>query len=229
MHRFTCSAMALLLTSHLATVNANEISNEELERWFNSNSLEPPRYQEVNDGQLTFLAQPPKQNLHHHQNSLTIKPQSLQDGWITVQQCHSNLDQVAAAEVLFSKDNIRHITILSYKNIDKAWVEGSSVQMQTIHADAMLCLQAESHALHHNDDGSFSLRNGPFMRRYLDGYFPLQLSMDLDFSSTGLTLISMSPSPQTGFSVKQDNGRIHIEALFEGRLHTEFRFSSKTL
>lgn len=229
MFRFAVNVSALLFGLCAAIVNASEVSNEELERWFNSDSLEPPRYQEVNEGQLTFLAKAPKANLHHHRNSITIKPQSLLDGWIQVQQCHSNLDQVPAAEVLFNKDTIRHITIVSYQHIDKAWVEGSTVQMQNIRANAVLCLQAESRALHANKDGSFSLRNGPFMRRFLDGYFPLQLSMELDYAGTGLTLASMSPSPQTGFRVTQANDHIHIEALFEGKLHTEFRFTRKPL
>jgi hypothetical protein len=223
------ACLSLLLLLFFSAAIASEISDEELERWFHSNSLEPPRYHEVNEGQLTFLAVAPKQNLHHNANALTIKPQSLRDGWILVEQCHTNLDQVPASEVLFNKNNIRNIKILDHENIEKTWIEGSSVQMQNVHANAKLCLQVESRALHHNGDGSFILRNGPFMRRFLDGYYPLSLSMDLDYSTTGLTLVAVSPPAQTGFSIKRSAGRVHIEALFEGKLRTEFQFMSKNL
>lgn len=209
--------------------HAEDISPEELERWFNSDSMDPPRFKEVNDGHLVFLDKAPKENLHHHHNSLTISPSSLQDGWITLHQCHTNLDRVPAAQVIFNKDRVRDIRITSYENMEKAWVEGASVQMTNITSNARLCLQASSHALVQNTDGTFSLRNGPFMRRFLDGYFPIRVSLDLDFAATDLQLVNMTPAPQTGFSVRQGDGTVHVDALFEGKLQTEFRFRIKKL
>jgi len=208
---------------------ANDVSPEELERWFNSDSMDPPRYTQVNDGHLQFLARAPKENLHHHHNALTIFPSSLQDGWIGIQQCHTNLDRVPAAQVLFNKDRVRDIRIVSYENMEKAWVEDASVQMTNITANARLCIQASSRALIRNVDGSFSLRNGPFMRRFLDGYYPIRVSLDLDFATTDLQLVNITPAPQTGFAVRQGDGSVHVDALFEGKLQTEFRFRIKKL
>lgn len=208
---------------------ANELSPEELERWFNSDSLDPPRYREVNDGVLVFLDKPPEKIPHHHHNSLTIHSTSLQDGWIILEQCHTHLAQVEAAQVVFNSERVRDIAILSYRNMERAWVEDASVQMTNIKADAKLCIKARSRALIQNADGSFSLRNGPFMRRYLDGYFPIRVSLDLNYATTGLQLVRMHPTAQTGYIVRYGDGSVHIDALFEGKLETEFQFQYNKL
>lgn len=219
---------ALCLPYHVL-VASDEISREELERWFNSNTSDPPRYKEVNDGHLVFLTGNNDPTLHHHHNSLTILPESLQSGWILLEQCHQNIDKVPAAEILFKAGRVRDIKITKAINIDKAWVEDTSVQMENIKADAQLCLQAYSHSLVKNADGTFSLRNGPFMRRFFDGYFPIRVSLELNFSQTNLELTSFTPNNQNGFHVENNNGMIHIDTVFEGKLQTEFKFKSKKL
>ena len=205
---------------------SNEISPEELERWFNSDTLDPPRYKEVNEGKLVFLADAPKPKLHHHHNSLKILPESLVNGWIRLEQCHHNIDKVDAAQILFKADRIRNIKITRSVNIKKAWVENASVQMENIGANATLCLSASTHSLLQNNDGSFTLKNGPYMRRYLDGYFPLRVTMDLDYRNTNLQLLEFKPAQQVGYHVKRDSDTLHIDALFEGKLSTEFHFKS---
>ena len=213
--------------------SANEYTPEELERWFNSDSMDPPKpiqeAKEVNEGNLVFLSEKPKKELHHHKSSVTILPNSLNDGWILTEQCHSNIDKVAAAQILFKKGKAKDIKVVSVKNIEKAWVEGNSVQMENIKADATLCVQALTQSLTQLKDGTFSLRNGPYMRRFLDGYFPLEVSFKLDYAQTNLELISFSPATQIGFDVQKSAGRVTINAIFEGRLNTEFHFKTKKL
>ena len=208
----------------------SEYSAEELERWFNSDSFEPPNpVQEVNEGQLVFISAPKKKALHHHHNSMTISPRSLEDGWVLMEQCHTNLDKVAAAQIVFAKNRVRDIKVVSYRNMEKAWVEGPTVQMTNITADARLCMQAWTRALFINNDGSYSLRNGPFMRRFLDGYFPLRVSMEILYAGTGLKPIAVSPAEQKGFAVWRKKDRIGFDAVFKGKLRTEFSFEVETL
>ena len=214
------------------TAIANEISPEELERWFNSDTLEPPRYNDasdVNEGNLVFISTTPDKNLHHHHNAVTILPASLNDGWIMIEQCHSNIDKVAAAQIVFKKNRVRNIKIISSENIEKAWVEGASVQFENVKENAKLCIQANTHSLKLLDNGTYSLRNGPFMRRFLDGYFPLHVSFELNYAQTDLELTSFTPESQKGFEVKQGTGEIKINTVFEGKLHTEFHFRTKKL
>ena len=208
----------------------SDYTAEELERWFNSDSFEPPKsVSDVNDGQLVFVTPDGQKPLHHHHNSMTIFPHSLEDGWVLMEQCHTNLDRVAAAQIVFAKKRVREIKILSYRNMEKAWVEGPSVQMTNITADARLCMQAWTRALFINDDGSYSLRNGPFMRRFLDGYFPLRVSMEIVYAGTGLKPTHVSPGEQQGFAVWRKKDRIGFDAVFEGKLRTEFSFEVETL
>ena len=101
--------------------------------------------------------------------------------------------------------------------------------MEDISENAVLCIQAYSHSLIQNSDGSFSLRNGPFMRRFLDGYFPIRVSLDLNFSQTNLVLTSFTPKIQSGFQLVQDPGRVHVDTVFEGKLLTEFHFKLQKL
>ena len=74
-------------------------------------------------------------------------------------------------------------------NIEQSWVEDNTVQLRNVQENARLCVQAWTRALKSNGDGSYSLRNGPFMRRFLDGYYPMRVSMQIDYASSGLQLI----------------------------------------
>ncbi|MGD8483384.1 MAG: alpha/beta hydrolase [Thioalkalispiraceae bacterium] len=210
---------------------AREITAEELEKWFASDDMQLPVAEatEVNEGELVFLAATPIAKVHHHQNKMIIEPQSLKNGWVKLRQCHNNLDKVARAQILFRKKKIKQLKIISYRNIEQAWIEDNSVQLKNISANAQLCVQAISQALIANQDGSYSLRNGPFMRRFLDGYYPMHVTMDVLFSGTGLQLSSSSPVSQQGFQVWQKSEQVGYEAWFEGRLNTELRFQPATL
>lgn len=229
MHYFTIISVALLLLN--SPLIAKEMSASELEKWFASDEMHPPSFQttEVNEGELVFLNQIPVADIHHHQNRLIIDSQSLASGWVSLQQCHHNLDKVARIQITFKKDKVKQINIVSSKNIDEAWVEGNTVQLRNVKQETTLCVEAVTRALVANNDGSFSLRSGPFMRRFLDGYYPMHVSMQVSFSGTGLQLASVSPASQQGFKVWQKPEQISYEAWFEGRLKTELRFFPATM
>lgn len=221
-------AVLLLINS---SAIAKELSASELEKWFNSDELHPPSVQaaDVNEGDLVFLAQLPETDVHHHQNRLIIDAYSLSSGWVRLQQCHHNLDKIGRIQITFKKNKVKHIQIVSSQNIDEAWVEGNTVQLRNVNENAILCVEAVTRALIANEDGSFSLRNGPFMRRFLDGYYPMHVSMQVLYTGTGLQLASVSPNAQQGFQVLQKPEQISYEAWFEGRLKTELRFYPATM
>lgn len=222
-----CVALMLFSSSN----HAKEMSEAELEKWFASDELDPPSFQthDVNEGELVFLSQLPVADVHHHQNKLTIDAKSLVNGWVRVQQCHYNLDQIGRIQITFRKNKVKQIKIVSSKNIEQAWVEDNTVQLRNVNAKAELCVEAESRALVANGDGSYSLRNGPFMRRFLDGYYPMHVSMQISYSGTGLQLASIFPASQQGFTIWQNPEQIGYEAWFEGRLKTELRFYPATM
>lgn len=216
---------------HAVAAQAREPTPAELERWFNSDELEVPGAStaNVNEGQLVFLGSAPAKPVHYHANFLEIRPSSLRDGWVRLTQCHTNIDRVGRAQILFRKGRTRGLAITAADNIDQAWVEGDSVQLRNIHARARLCVAAWTRALTAHGDGSYSLISGPFMRKFLDGYYPMHVSTDVRYSGTGLNLVSVSPTAQTGFRVWEKPAEVRYDAWFEGRLKTELRFTARTL
>ncbi len=221
------SASTLLLTLVFSPfILANSLTEEEMERWLNSDDLEPPNYQkvEVNDGELFFLTEKPVKSVHHHHNAFTLYKTSLVDGWIKLEQCHSNMDRVPRVQVVFNEDRIRDIKVVKSDAIEKAWVEKNTVQLENVKDNARLCIEAWSRALFKNKDGSYRLTNGPFMRKFLDGYFPIHVTIDVDFAATSLALVSVEPVAQRGFKVTQTPKTVSIDAWFEGRLKTKLTF-----
>jgi hypothetical protein len=210
---------------------ADEPSMSEMERWLESDELMPPSVStdQVNEGTLVFLTQRPARQVHHHQNHLVIDADSLLTGWVRLRQCHDHLDRVPLAQITYNRERVRDLQIITSGNIEQSWVEGNTVQLRNVQENARLCVRAWTRALKANDDGSYSLRNGPFMRRFLDGYYPMQVSMQIDYAASGLQLIAMKPERQQGFNVTEQDGRLAFDAWFEGRLKTEFLFRSHSL
>lgn len=210
---------------------AGEPSKAQLERWFNSDDPEVPGVStaNVNEGKLVFLDHAPAKRVHHHENFLVIRPSSLRDGWVRVTQCHTNIDRVERAQILFRKGRTRDLEVTDVEHIDKAWVQGDSIQLRNIHDHARLCVSAWTQALTAHGDGRYSLVNGPFMRKFLDGYYPMHVSTDVRYAGTGLSLVSVSPHAQTGFKVWEKPTELRYDAWFEGRLKTELYFVAPSL
>lgn len=224
----TCirTVLAGLLLLGGGLLGAQEPTSEELERWFESDELLPPSHStvNVNEGNLVFLKQPPGKPVHHHYNKLVIDQLSLTTGWVRLEQCHDNMDQFSRVQVMFKKGRIRDLVITRADNIGESWVEENSVQLRDVGAGAKLCVSGWTRALESHENGRFSMHNGPFMRKFLDGYYPMRVSMDVDYSGTGLQLVSVSPQQQNGFEVNTRPEGISFDAWFEGRLNTELMF-----
>lgn len=180
----------------------------------------------VNEGELVFLDKPPAKAIHHHSNKVMITRATLRDGWAHLEQCHRNLDAVAELQILFKPGRVRKLVIRETRNVGEAFVEGSSVQLRDIGHDALICLSAETHSLQALGAGLYELRSGPFMRRFLDGYYPMHITFEIDYPKD-ITLFDASPADQPGLAVTREPQRIRLDAWFEGRLSTRFRFSDK--
>lgn len=214
------AALALITVS--AAYGADEPTRQELEDWFNAPADKSAA--SVNEGSLVFLPTPPVKKVHHHSNDITITEGSLDDGWAALAQCHENLDQVSALQIVFNPKNTRKLRLVSHVGVGDARVEGASVQLRNVGPGARVCLEAESKALRNNGDGTFSLSNGPFMRRFLDGYYPMHVSMKVTLLSRRIRFLQIDPPDQRGFRVLQQPGQVSFDAWFEGRLKTEIRF-----
>jgi len=178
---------------------------------------------EINEGELEFLARPPDRPVHHLTNRLTITERSLNDGWVGLVQCHANLDAVPDAEIVYRYRAMRDLEVRSFANIGQARVEGQSVQLEDVERGAELCVEAEVRILNREGKG-YILRNGPFHRRFLDGYYPMHVTVEIEYPRS-LEVTGGSPPEQPGFAVVQQPGYLELDAWFAGRLEIEVRFS----
>lgn len=219
---FTC----LFVMLFAMPVYAQETDQEQqAEKWFEGDADEQKALQ-VNEGKLEFLSTPPdNKSLHTVTNTITISNDSLKTSWVKLQQCHKNLDPVALSEIVYNYHNIRNLRIEHYYGMDKAWVENQTVQMKDIDKGASVCILADVQILKPTNAGEYTLRNGPYFRKFLDGYYPFHVKLNINYPKSILKLKSTMPTEQSGFMVNDDNGILKMDALFEGKLMVEARFS----
>ncbi len=178
----------------------------------------------VNEGVLKFLEKSPSKPIHHHHNRISIDPNSLNSGWVSLKQCHTHLDPVPRAQITFREGFVRDLRVDSSTKIEQAWIEGASVQLINVEPGARLCLSAQIRALRNTGNGYFNLTNGPYMRKFLDGYYPMRVTLAIDYPPQTLKLIDIAPQVQPGFKISTHKGAIRIDTVFEGELQTLIQF-----
>jgi len=221
MHLLVSMTLLLMVSIFATSVARSQADKNREEDWF----VEHPYaiYDAINEGELTFLDKPPETPVHHHHNTIIVLKSSIETGWVKLLQCHDNLDIFPRLQIVYNKYKIRDLRITQQKNIGEARVEGHTVQLTDVNSNARLCVEAESRALIAQNDGTFVLQNGPFMRKFLDGYFPMRVSIDIKLPAN-LSIVVIEPVEQKGFRVSKGKQTLHLDAWFEGRLVTRIRF-----
>jgi len=217
-------SLVVLSGGWVSAISASaEQADQDWPAWVDAEYSDRQRIAAVNEGELVFLHAPPPGPVHHHRSRIVITRQSLADGWVLMEQCHERLDRVAEAQIVFNPGRTRALEVLSFHNMDKAFVESNTIQLRGIREASKVCARLETKALHSLGVQIFELQNGPFMRRFLDGYYPLRLSIHIEYPPH-LELVDYAPENQPGCAVTSAPGHVGVEALFEGELRTRFRF-----
>lgn len=227
MNKYYFNLLLLLIFSFFISplLYAKEfLSPAELEKWFNSDDELPTS--KVNDGQLNFLRNKPKEKIFHSEINVTIDQNSIDNGWVSLTQCYNNLDPVPRTAVVYRTYFFKNLKILSSKNIKTSKVSGHKVILNDVSKNASLCIGANARNFYQNEDESFSLVNGPYHRKFLDGYFPYHLNLNIHYSPL-LKFNYSVPKQQSGFKITQLANSLLVDTLFEGKLKTEFRFNLK--
>ncbi|KTG15949.1 MULTISPECIES: hypothetical protein [unclassified Guyparkeria] len=174
---------------------------------------------QVNEGDLVFLTAPPDPDAARMEKRILLDRHSLETGWAKMRQCHDNLDPAPAVQIVYNDERTRDIRITRRDGVGMARVDGPSVQMREIERGARICVSAEVLAIvpHPEADG-YLVENGPFMRRFLDGYYPMRVQLRIDWPTGLLELAGSVPEAQPGLSIETDRGGVTLEAHFEGRL-----------
>ena len=179
---------------------------------------------EISGGELRLLTDSPDPPPHHHSKHIEIVPASLDSGWVQDRQCHRHLDPVAALEIVFGAGKVRQLQITRSEGIGATQVAGNSVQLQDVGKNATLCLESELLLLERDPlSGQYVLTSGPYMRRFLDGYFPMRLTLEIVYPPDRLRFVDMQPDLLRACT-RLLPGQLRLDALFEGRLELAIRF-----
>ena len=162
-------AVAVLSSSPVSASQADP-ENDAWPAWVLAEEDLKARIARVNEGDLDFLAQAPSDPVHYHQNRIVLTTSSLRNGWVDLEQCHRHLDRVAEAQILFHPERSRALKVTRFKNMQSAVAERNTIQLRHVEAASEVCLSGQTKAMVEIGDGVYELRNGPFMRRFLDGY-----------------------------------------------------------
>ena len=211
---------SLLILLLVATGVGQAAADNAVEAWLDEPEFDPAL---VNEGELILHTDPPAEPVHAHHNRITLTTDSLRDGWAALYQCHTHMDAVPDAQVVFRPGRIRGLEVASTVAIGQAWVDGHTVQLKSVEHGAELCLRAESRVVT-LADGGFFVRNGPFMRSFLDGYYPMHVTLEIVLPPGDWQLFGSRPASQPGFEVQYTAGRVTADAWFSGELRTEFHF-----
>lgn len=217
----------MLFLATVSTVYSQDLSDEQLEKWFESDELQPPDFDKVNEGELRFLSKPPAKRTPSVVNNIRVKTVSLSTGWVEINQCYESLDPINAVEIVYRYKEMRELKVVSSKNILAATVDGQSVQLESVGRNASLCVSLQARIFYRLKEGGFVLTQGPFERRFLDGYYPFHVLLNIVFPTEAVQFVRSNPEPAPGFAVKQEGSSVVIDTWFEGRLITEIFFTAR--
>lgn len=193
-----------------------EFSQQALD-WLNDDS-EQPDARQVNEGQLTFLAPISDRRVLHSTSELFISPASLDNGWVELRQCYRQLDPVGRTAVVYSYRQLRNLAVTHTEHIGSAHVDQQTVNLEDVGEEAELCIRAEVANLKSLGGGRYRISTGPYHRKFLDGYYPFRISLQIHYPPQLLRVKRISPQAQPGFEPRIQDNRLDIDTWFEGRL-----------
>lgn len=209
--------LALLL---LVVASPTTRAEDELERI----ERELERARQVNEGAPRFVPAPGKA-VHEHHTRVLLDEAAFQTGVVTLEQCHVNLDPVPATAIVYNAERLQEVRIVARQGIGRAWVDGHQVELREVRPQARICLLARTRSLEPAAGGGWQLRAGPFMRKFLDGYYPMRVKTEILYPGHRLRLTAQEPSQVAGLNVRESGGRLSYDAWFEGRLNIALTFT----
>lgn len=221
------SSMLHLFLTLLLLIGSNvtaEPSPEQLENWFNNDKLDMPEEATVQDEALRFIINTNKQNIPVTEKTYQINIDSLHTGWVVIEQCYRNLDPVSQLEVVYEYQKMRNLKVTHQHLVGKLWIEGQTIQMENLSKGASICTKAEVGILRQADNKNYLLLAGPFKRKFLDGYYPMHVKLDIRYPAEKLILNEIFPEAAPGFNISHNKGLVIIDTRFTGKLYLALSF-----
>jgi len=116
-----CSPLILVILFILSGQAAYSYTEED-ERWLNADNKSDAS--QVNEGTLEFILLPQYKQIFHSNNTVTIRVNSLETGWVDLQQCYYHLDKIDKIEIAYKYQSMKELIIISKRNIESVTVSG---------------------------------------------------------------------------------------------------------
>ena len=195
------------------------------ESWLDDDS--ESRALQVNEGQLEFIAPVHDESILHSDTHLWITAESMQTGWVRMQQCYRHLDAVGRTDVVYAYREMKDLQLIRAEQITQIHVKQNVVELGRVEKGAVLCVQADVKILQHLSDKTYGLQIGPYHRKFLDGYYPYHVSLTVHYSNNEFQLKQVKPEAQEGFYVTEAPDGLSIDSWFEGELRIRLQFLRK--
>lgn len=186
------SLFALLLASWLATVSSGVQALE--------------RSDVALEGELRFLAVRPDPGAYWYESRVQISTG------------HRALDPNQKIVVAFNPERVRTITVVSTEGVGRSEVQGHLVELTDVKRGGRVCIDLSSRALDRVDDRNWRLHAGPLMRRYLDGYLPIQARLAFHWPGSLLRLKTTQPGEQPGVHLTASPAGAELDLVFARRM-----------
>ncbi len=185
------------------------------------------RTRQVNEGQLEFIAPIPDQPILHSDTHLWISDESKRTGWVEMQQCYRHLDAVSRTDVVYAYRDMKNLQVTRGEQIARIRVGQHGVELEDVEKGALLCVRADVKVLQRLSDKTYVIQSGPYHRKFLDGYYPYQVSLMVHYSRNEFQLSRVMPEEQDGFEVEEQRDGLSIDSWFEGVLLIRLEFLAK--
>ena len=180
------------------------------------------------EGELKFFSVRPDPQGYRYESQTRINADSLSSGLVDLSTCHRSLDPNARVVIAFNPQRVRHIAITTTEGIAEARVVDHRVELSQVQRGGSICIDLVSQALERTGDGRWRLHAGPLMRRYLDGYLPMQATLSIQWPDGLLSLRDTSPGPQPGVQVARTAAGARLDLVFAGRMTAALELVSGT-
>jgi hypothetical protein len=170
------------------------------------------------EGELRFLAARPDPGAYWYESKVQISEASLQTGVVQLTTCHHALDPNQKIVIAFNPERVRDITVVSAEGVGRSEVQGHLVELVDVKRGGSVCINLSSRALDRVDDRTWRLHAGPLMRRYLDGYLPMQARLAFRWPDGLLQLKTIQPGEQPGVRIAASPAGADLDLVFAGRM-----------
>lgn len=177
---------------------------------------------ELNDvareGELRFLAIRPDPGAYWYESRVQIGEDSLRTGIVQLSTCHRQLDPNHKIVIAFNPDRVQSIQVVSAQGVGRAEVQGHRVEMADVQRGGHICIDLRSRMLDRLDERSWRLNAGPLMRRYIDGYLPMQARLAFEWPDGLLQVRETRPAAQPGVRIGVSGAGAELDLVFAGRM-----------